>query len=332
LKEIRCGYPHNRLRRLRGNGALADSVRETILRPEHMMLPLFVVEGKGVKTPISSLHGVDHISVDRLCEVVEPAMEAGIKRFLLFGVPEEKDPRGTSASDGEAPVQRAVSDMKKRYGDSILVATDVCLCQYTDHGHCGILREDGSVDNDATLRRLAETAVSHARSGAHMVAPSAMMDGQVGAIRNALDETGFTETSIMGYSAKFHSAFYGTFREAAHSAPGKGDRSSYQMDPANGREAIREALQDEEEGADILMVKPSLLYMDVISEIRKNSLLPMAAYMVSGEYMMLRHAADAGALDLKKSMLEAHMALRRSGADIVITYGAVEVARWLNRS
>ncbi|PIE54070.1 MAG: porphobilinogen synthase [Dethiosulfovibrio peptidovorans] len=329
MSELRCTYPTSRLRRLREHRLLAESIRETDLRPEHMMLPLFVVEGQGIRRPISSLDGVDHLSVDRLDEVVAPAIEAGIHRFLLFGLPDAKDPWGSSASDDEGPVQRAVAHLAKRYGTSILIATDVCLCQYTDHGHCGLLRDDGSIDNDSSLRRLEETAISHARAGAHMVAPSAMMDGQVGAIRQALDQTRFSNVAIMGYSAKFHSAFYGPFREAAHSAPGHGDRSSYQMTPSNGREALREAFQDEAEGADILMVKPSLLYMDVIARLRGDTLLPIAAYMVSGEYMMLCHAARAGALDSHRSMTEAHLALRRAGADLIITYGAVDVARWL---
>ncbi len=331
MSDLRCGYPTSRLRRLRRYRLLADTVRETDLRAEHMMLPLFVVEGRGIRRPIPSLDGVDHLSVDRLHEAVLPALEVGINRFLIFGLPDAKDPRGTWASHEEGPVQRAVAYLTKQYGSSIFVATDVCLCQYTDHGHCGLLRDDGQVDNAASLRRLAETALSHARAGAHMVAPSAMMDGQVEAIRNALDQSGFHDVSIMGYSAKFHSAFYGPFREAAHSAPGHGDRSTYQIDPANGREALREALQDEAEGADILMVKPSLLYMDVITNLRKETLLPLAAYVVSGEYMMLHHAARFGPGNLidPRPMIEAHLSLRRAGANLIISYGALDVVRWL---
>lgn len=331
MSDMRCGFPENRLRRLRGNRVLADSIRETILRVENLMMPLFVVEGEGIRKPLVSLDGVDHLSVDRLDEVVAPAVDLGIKSFLLFGLPDDKDHRGTSGSSDNGPVQRALNYLSNRYGSRILLATDVCMCQYTDHGHCGILRDNGSVDNDGTLKRLGEIAVSHGRAGAHMVAPSAMMDGQVGAIRSALDHSGLEDISIMGYSAKFHSAMYGPFREAAQSAPGKGDRSTYQMDSANGREAIREALQDEQEGADLLMVKPSLLYMDILASLRRETLLPLAAYMVSGEYMMLRHGAKAGAIDGERSMMEAHLALRRAGADVIITYGAREIAQWLNR-
>ncbi|SMG39078.1 porphobilinogen synthase [Dethiosulfovibrio salsuginis] len=331
MNDMRCGFPANRLRRLRGNPVLADSVRETILTVQNLMMPLFIVEGKGIREPLASLDGVDHLSVDRLEEVVDPALELGVRSFLLFGLPGKKDGRGSSGSDQDGPVQRALRHMSSGYGNQVLLASDVCMCQYTDHGHCGILKEDGSVDNDSTLKRLGEIAVSHGRAGAHMVAPSAMMDGQVGAIRSALDRSGFEGVSVMGYSAKFHSAMYGPFREAANSAPGKGDRSTYQMDPANGREAIREALQDEQEGADLLMVKPSLLYLDVLANLRRETLLPLAAYMVSGEYMMLRHGARAGAIDGKRSMMEAHLALKRAGADIIITYGAREIARWLSQ-
>lgn len=326
-----CNFPNSRLRRLRSHPVLADSIRENAVTSDDLMLPIFVVAGEGIRVPISSLEDVDHISVDRVDELVSEAIEAGVRQFILFGLPSYKDGRATSASDMAEPVQRAVSLLLEKHGNSILIATDVCMCQYTDHGHCGILLENGVVDNDTTLRRLGEIAVSHARAGAHMVAPSAMMDGQVGAIREALDLAGFKDVSIMGYSAKFHSAFYGPFREAAHSAPSTGNRATYQMDPANGKEALREAFQDEQEGADILMVKPSLLYMDIIARLRDRTLLPIAAYMVSGEYMMLCHAAKAGALDGEKSMMEAHMALKRAGVNIIISYASIKVARWLKQ-
>lgn len=318
-----------RMRRLRQQPLLAEAVRETCLEARQMILPLFVAPGPGLRRPIPSLHGVDHVSPDRVHEITETAMEAGIKSFLLFGLPTHKDERGRGAAEDDQPVQQALRTLKEKYGREIHLTTDVCMCEYTDHGHCGFLTEEGYVDNDSTARELGRIALSHAHAGADMVAPSAMMDGQVAAIRAALDEGGFSSLPIMSYSSKFASAFYGPFRDAAGSAPSFGDRRSYQMAPFNGREALRESLNDEEEGADILMVKPSLLYMDVLARLRDATLLPVACYLVSGEYMMLRHAANAGSLDWTRGLLEAHFALRRAGADIIITYGAVEVARML---
>lgn len=321
-----------RMRRLRQHPILAEAVRETSLEARQLILPLFVMPGPGVRRPIPSLYGVDHVSPDRVHEITETAMEAGIKSFLLFGLPSRKDARGRGAAEDGQPVQQALRTLKERYGREIHLTTDVCMCEYTDHGHCGFLTEEGAVDNDSTAEELGRIALSHAHAGADMVAPSAMMDGQVAAIRNALDEGGFPSLPVMSYSSKFASAFYGPFRDAAGSAPSFGDRRSYQMAPFNAREALRESLTDEEEGADILMVKPSLLYMDVLARLRDATLLPLACYLVSGEFMMLRHAANAGSLDWPRGLLEAHFALRRAGADIIITYGAVEVARMLKQS
>lgn len=317
----------HRMRRLREHPVLAEMVREVSLEPRQMILPLFTVPGPGVRNPIPTLHGVDHISPDRLPEVVDPALEAGVKSFLLFGLPSRKDPRGTSAWDPEQPVQQALRLLKDKYGSEIHLTTDVCMCEYTDHGHCGLLTGDGRVENDSTALELGRIALSHCRAGADMVAPSAMMDGQVAAIRRALDNGGFSSLPIMSYSSKFASAFYGPFRDAAGSAPSFGNRKAYQMAPTNWREALRESLRDEEEGADILMVKPSMLYMDVLARLREATRLPLACYLVSGEYMMLRHAAAAGSLEEPRGLLEAHLALRRAGADIIITYAAVEMAR-----
>jgi porphobilinogen synthase len=317
----------NRMRRLREHPLLAEMVREVSLEPRQMILPLFTVPGTGVRKPVPSLHGVDHISPDRLHEAVDTALEAGIRSFLLFGLPSRKDARGTSAWAEDQPVQQGLRRLKERYGREIHLTTDVCMCEYTDHGHCGLLKEDGAVDNDPTVLELGRIALSHARAGADMVAPSAMMDGQVAALRRALDNGGFSSLPVMSYSSKFSSAFYGPFRDAAGSAPSFGDRRSYQMASTNWKEALRESLLDEEEGADILMVKPSLLYLDILSRLRESTLLPLACYLVSGEYMMLRHAAAAGSLDGPRGLLEAHLALRRAGADILITYAAVEVAR-----
>lgn len=321
--------PAVRLRRLRENRILAGSVREVSLEPRQMVLPLFVIPGSGERHPIPSLHGVDHASADRLPETVDSALEAGIRSFLLFGLPSWKDSRGTSAWMEDQPVQQALALLKGRYGKDILLISDVCMCEYTDHGHCGLLADDGVVDNDSSAAELGRIAVSHARAGADMVAPSAMMDGQVAAIRSALDCSGYTSLPVMSYSSKFASAFYGPFRDAAGSAPSFGDRRGYQMPPTNWREALRESLADEQEGADILMVKPSLLYLDVLARLREATLLPVACYLVSGEYMMLRHAIAAGALDETRGLLEAHFALRRAGADIIVTYAAREVARLL---
>ncbi len=322
-------YPATRMRRLREHPILAEMVRETSLEPRQMMLPLFVVPGENVRRPIPSLWGVDHQSPDRLAETVDPALEAGVRSFLLFGLPTCKDSQGTSSWSHDQPVQQALRLLKERYGRDVHLTTDVCMCEYTDHGHCGLLTGDGRVENDATVEALGRIALSHAQAGADMVAPSAMMDGQVAGIRRALDDGGFSRLPVMSYSTKFASAFYGPFRDAAGSAPSFGDRRSYQEPPTNSREALRESLLDEGEGADVLMVKPGLVYLDVLARLREATALPIASYLVSGEFMMLRHAIAAGALDERRGMLEAHFALRRAGADILVTYGAVDVARML---
>ncbi|MCF7936034.1 MAG: porphobilinogen synthase [Synergistales bacterium] len=324
-------YPELRMRRLRQNRILAETVRETTLEARNMTLPLFVIPGAKREVPVPSLQGVAQRSPDLLPEIVDEALEAGIRSFILFGIPGYKDETGTSAHAMDQPVQLGLQQLRERYGGDISLITDVCMCQYTSHGHCGILRDDGGVDNDATLPHLAEIACSHVRAGADMVAPSAMMDGQVRAIRKGLDQAGFGETPIMSYSTKFHSAFYGPFRDAAGSAPSSGDRRAYQMPVTNSREALRESLLDEEEGADLLMVKPSLLYMDVIARLREATLLPLACYLVSGEYMMLRHAMAAGAVDETRGLLESHFALRRAGVDMIISYASIDVARLLRR-
>jgi porphobilinogen synthase len=272
--------------------------------------------------------GVERLSIDALIEEAGAATQLGVPAVLLFGIPDAKDEAGTGAYDDEGIVQLAVRALKAAHPE-LLVITDVCLCEYTSHGHCGLLREDGSVENDSSVELLSRTALSHARAGADIVAPSDMMDGRVGAIRAELDSEGFVDTALLAYSAKFASAFYGPFREAADSTPAFGDRRAYQMDPANGDEAIREALLDVEEGADALMVKPALPYLDVLARIKERTLLPLAAYHVSGEYAMLKAAAQAGMLDERAAVLEALTGIRRAGADIVITYYAKDVARWL---
>jgi porphobilinogen synthase len=324
-------FPATRLRRLRRTPVLRDMVRETDLGPEHLVLPLFVeagLDGRGGREPISAMPGVDRLSIDALVEEAGAAHEAGVPAVLLFGIPDAKDAEGTGAYDDEGIVQLAVRALKAAH-PGLVVMTDVCLCEYTDHGHCGLLREDGSVDNDSSVELIARTALSHARAGADVVAPSDMMDGRVGAIRTELDAEGLADAAILAYSAKFASAFYGPFREAAGSTPAFGDRRAYQMDPANGREGLREALLDADEGADALMVKPALPYLDVLAQIRRHTLLPLAAYHVSGEYAMLKLAAAAGALDERAAALEALTSIRRAGADIVITYFAKDAATWL---
>ena len=321
-------YPATRLRRLRRTPVLRDLVRETHLGPEHLVLPLFVEAGLDGRKPIEAMPGVERLSIDALVEEAGAARAAGVPAVLLFGIPDAKDPEGTGAYDDEGIVQLAVRALKAAHPE-LLVITDVCLCEYTSHGHCGLLREDGSVDNDSSVDLLARTAISHARAGADIVAPSDMMDGRVGAIRAELDAEGFGDTAILAYSAKFASAFYGPFREAADSAPAFGDRRAYQMDPANGDEAIREALLDVEEGADAIMVKPALPYLDVLARLKERTLLPLAAYHVSGEYAMVKAAAAAGMLDERAAALESLLSIRRAGADIVITYFAKDAAQWL---
>jgi porphobilinogen synthase len=321
-------FPATRMRRLRKSGVLRDMVRETELTPAHLVYPMFIELGTESRTPIESMPGIERLSISSAVEEAGEAQALGIPSVLLFGIPTEKDEQASGAYDDEGVVQLAVRALKEAHPD-LVVITDVCLCEYTSHGHCGVVRPDGRVDNDVTLELLAKTANSHAAAGADAVAPSDMMDGRVGALRSQLDAEGHSETPIVAYSAKFASAFYGPFREAAESAPAFGDRRSYQMDPANGDEAVREALLDVEEGADVVMVKPALPYLDVVRRVKEATLLPVAAYNVSGEYAMIKAAAQAGYLDERAAVLEALTGIRRAGADIVITYHAKDVARWL---
>jgi len=322
-------HPLYRPRRLRESSLLRRMVRETRLGVENLILPLFAVHGRGVRDPVGSMPGVSRLSLDELLKEAKDAASMGIPAILLFGVPQSKDPRGSEAYAEDGIVQQAARAVKETIPD-LLVITDVCLCQYTSHGHCGLV-EDGRVKNDASVELLARVALSHMESGADIVAPSDMMDGRVGAIREALDEAGYTETPIMAYSAKYASAFYGPFREAVESAPQFGDRRSYQMDPANAAEALREVGLDVDEGADIVMVKPALPYLDVIARVRQEFGMPLAAYSVSGEYAMIKAAARLGWLDEERCMLEALTAIRRAGADMIITYFAREAARLLER-
>jgi porphobilinogen synthase len=321
--------PMFRPRRLREKRLLRTMVRETTLAVDDLVYPLFVVHGRGIREPIAPMPGQHRFSVDELVKECKDAAGMGIPAVLLFGLPEDKDPRGSEAYADDGIVQQAVRAVKDTVPD-LLVVTDVCLCEYTSHGHCGVV-EDGTVRNDPTLELLARTAVSHAEAGADIVAPSDMMDGRVGAIREALDEAAFTDTPIMAYSAKYASVFYGPFREAADSTPQFGDRRSYQMDPANAQEAMREIALDLEEGADIVMVKPALPYLDVISRAKAEFGVPLAAYSVSGEYAMIRAAGQLGWLDEERAILEALTGIRRAGADIVITYFAKDAARLLER-
>ena len=324
-------FPQTRLRRLRQTAVLRDLVRETTLQPTDFVLPLFVHATPG-RTPIEAMPGIDRLSIDHLVGEAGEAHALGIPAVMLFGIPADKDAEGTGAYDEEGIVQLATRALKEAHPD-LLVMTDVCLCEYTDHGHCGRIRVGGDgiprVDNDSSVELLARTAVSQARAGSDVVAPSDMMDGRVGAIRAALDVEGFTDTPIVAYSAKFASAFYGPFREAAGATPAFGDRRAYQMDPANGDEAVREALLDVAEGADVVMVKPALSYLDVIHRVKEATRLPVATYNVSGEYAMVKAAAAAGYVDEQAIVLETLTAMRRAGADIVITYHAKDAARWL---
>jgi porphobilinogen synthase len=322
-------FPATRLRRLRKTGVLRDLVRETTLTPADLVYPIFVQLGEE-RTPVEAMPGIERMSISNAVEEAGEAHALGIPAVLLFGVPAEKDEQGSGAYDDEGVVQLAVRAIKEAHPD-LLVITDVCLCAYTSHGHCGVVLDDGTVDNDISLELLAKTAISHARAGADAVAPSDMMDGRVGALRAQLDAEGHKELPIVAYSAKFASAFYGPFREAAGSTPAFGDRRSYQMDPANSDEAVREALLDVEEGADMVMVKPALPYLDVIRRVKDATRVPVAAYNVSGEYAMVKAAAAAGYLDEESTVLESLTAIRRAGADIVITYHAKDVARWLSR-
>jgi len=322
-------FPLYRPRRLRESPLLRKMVRETRLRVDDFVYPLFAVHGRGVRAPIASMPGQYRLSVDELLRECKDAASMGIPAVLLFGLPVDKDPRGSEAYAEDGIIQQAVRAVKETIPD-LLVVTDVCLCEYTSHGHCGVV-EEGRVKNDPTLDLLARTAVSHVEAGADMVAPSDMMDGRVAAIREALDENGNQETPIMSYSAKYASAFYGPFREAADSTPQFGDRRSYQMDPANSVEAMREVALDVDEGADIVMVKPALPYLDIIAKVKSEFGLPVAAYSVSGEYAMLRAAGQLGWLDEEAAMMEALTGIRRAGADIIITYFAKEAARILER-
>ena len=320
-----------RLRRLRRTGALRDLVAETSFRVSSLIYPVFVTDGENIREEVPSMPGVFRYSADRLPEIVDRMLDAGIGGTMLFGVPAKKDEYGSEAYAEDGVVQRAIRLIKAycaQKGKQLTVIADICLCEYTSHGHCGVLRE-GDVDNDASLPLHARAALAAARAGADMVAPSSMMDGVVAAIRRTLDENGFSFLPVMGYSAKFASVFYSPFRDAADSAPQTGDRKSYQMDCRNGREALRELAADEAEGADILMVKPALAYLDVVRAARERTLLPLAVYNVSGEYAMVKAAAAAGMLDEKRTVSELMTAFFRAGADIVITYHALDAAQWL---
>ena len=322
-------FPRYRPRRLRRDETVRRLVRETNLTQNDFMYPLFVVPGTGVRSPVKSMPGVFQLSVDELVQEAAEVRDLGIPSILLFGIPETKDDMGSGAYARDGIVQQALQELKEKVSDLLLV-TDVCMCEYTDHGHCGVIKE-GDVDNDATLDLLARTSLSHAKAGADMVAPSDMMDGRVGAIRDSLDENGFSHIPIMAYAAKYASSFYGPFRDAAHSTPQFGDRRSYQMDPANSREAIREIGLDVDEGADIIMVKPALAYLDVIRQAREEFDLPLAAYNVSGEYSMIKAAAEKGWLDGQRVMLEVLTSIKRAGADIIITYFAKEAVKELGK-
>ncbi len=320
-----AGFPEYRPRRLRRTAALRSMLRETRVAPNHLIYPLFVIPGEGIREPVEAMPGVQRLSTDLLVREAREAADVGILAVLLFGLPPEKDEVGSGAYASDGVVQEAVRALKAALPD-LVVVTDVCLCQYMSHGHCGVLL-DGEVDNDRSLALLAETAVSHARAGADIVAPSDMMDGRVGAIREALDLDGFTNTAIMSYAAKFASAFYGPFRDAADSAPGKGDRKGYQMDPANADEAMREVWLDVDEGADIVMVKPALPYLDIIHRVKSETGYPVAAYHVSGEYAAVKAAGERGWLDADAVMAESLTSIRRAGADLIITYWAKAFAK-----
>jgi porphobilinogen synthase len=325
-------FPVHRPRRLRHHPLLRDLVRETRLTAGELILPLFVRPGRGVRREIAALPGHHQLSVDTLVEEVGRARDLGLRAFLLFGIPEHKDATGSSALDEQGIIPQALRALRQAYGESVLLITDECFCEYTDHGHCGVLADYGrrrDVDNDATLPLLAEQCVCHARAGADMVAPSGMLDGMVGAIRRGLDAAGFTWLPIMSYAAKYASSFYGPFREAAESAPQFGDRGGYQMDPANRAEALREVALDLEEGADLVMVKPALAYLDVIYCVKERFGVPVAAYNVSGEYALVQAAAQRGWLDERRTVLEILTSIKRAGADLIITYHAREAARWL---
>ena len=331
LEALRVGPGAKRPRRLRRTETLRDLVRETTLEPGDFVYPLFVVAGEGLRRPVESMPGIEQLSVDRLSEEAREVAALGIKAVLLFGIPATKDPHGLESFADDGVVQQAIGTLKDAHPD-IVVVTDVCLCEYTDHGHCGLLDDAGGISNDETLDVLRRIAVSHAEAGADVVAPSGMIDGMVGAIRGALDEEGLQRVAILSYAVKYASAFYGPFREAAEGAPAFGDRRSHQMDPANAREALREAALDVDEGADALMVKPALGYLDVVRSVRERfPELPLAAYNVSGEYAMVKAAAANGWLDERAAVLETLTGIRRAGADLVVTYHAKDAAAWLQR-
>ncbi|MDM8523126.1 porphobilinogen synthase [Desulfococcaceae bacterium HSG8] len=321
-------FPDYRPRRLRQSKAFRRMIRETVLTADDLILPLFAIHGKDVKNPIPSMPGHYQLSVGNLIKTAKKAHKLGVPAVMLFGIPEKKDPLATRAYAKDGIVQKAASELKNKLPD-LAVITDVCLCQYTDHGHCGVV-EGNIVDNDASLDLLARTALSHAKAGADMVAPSDMMDGRVAEIRNMLDENNLSHVPIMSYAAKYCSSYYGPFRQAAHSAPQFGDRRTYQMDPANAQEAIREVTMDAEEGADIIMVKPALPYLDIICRVRQEIDLPVAAYNVSGEYAMIKAAEEKGWLDGKKVMMETLTSIKRAGADMILTYFAIEAAAELS--
>lgn len=324
-------FPEFRARRMRRTENLRRLVRETRLSVDHFIYPLFVVPGAGVRNEVKSMQGVFQLSVDEIVKEAVECRDLGIPGVILFGIPENKDARGTEGYIDSGVVQQATRAIKEKLGDAMLVITDVCLCEYTDHGHCGVIHE-GTVQNDESVVLLAEMAVSHARAGADIVAPSDMMDGRVGGIREALDENGFENLPILSYAVKYASAFYGPFRDAAHSAPQFGDRRSYQMDPCNVEEGLREAALDVDEGADMLMVKPALPYLDVLARVKSEFGMPVAAYNVSGEYAMLKAAAANGWIDHDRAMMEMLTCIRRAGADFILTYFAKDAARILHKT
>lgn len=322
--------PSSRMRRLRASPALRAMVRETHLNTDKFIYPLFIVEGQGIQKPIGAMPGIHQQSIDVMLKEVEEVVGLGLKSVILFGIPDHKDKEATGAWEDDGIIQKATRELKKRFPELVVVA-DTCLCEYMEHGHCGIVAE-GKILNDPSVAILAKSAVAQAAAGADIIAPSDMMDGRVGAIREALDESGFDHVPIMAYSAKFASAFYGPFREAAQSAPQFGDRTTYQMDPANGREALRELISDLEEGADLVMVKPALPYLDVIARAKDLLNAPLAAYNVSGEYAMVKAAAANGWVDEKRVVLESLTGIVRAGADLIITYHAKDAAKWLRQA
>ena len=316
-----------RMRRLRQTAALRDMVRENHVRIDELIYPVFVIEGENICNPVESMPGINQYSIDRLQEELDRIRDAGIKAILIFGIPAHKDEVGSGAYEEQGIVPRAIRFIKERMPELVVIA-DVCLCEYTSHGHCGLIREQ-EILNDETLPLLAKASVCYAAAGADIIAPSDMMDGRVAAIRRALDEKGYLNTPIMSYSAKFASSYYGPFRDAAHSAPGFGDRKTYQMDPANGREAMREIAQDIAEGADLIIAKPALAYMDIIKEASQNYNIPIVAYNVSGEYAMVKAAAKEGWIDEQKLVMANMVGLKRAGAKMIITYHALDVAKWI---